>query len=740
MPVCLLSLLRDFVMWFIIITFAENHNNPMKKLLGGAIAALTLMTAPAMQARTNPLAAPFTEEHGAVPFDKIQISDYEDAIRQGIKAQNDAIAAITMQRSTPTFENTIVALEQSGTMLNHAMLTLSNLDSALGLPELQEVMTTVTPLLTEHSTSVMLNEALWERVKFVYEHRNQDTSLTPEDRRLIEETYLDFVENGANLQGEDRERYRRLSAELSDLQVKFSQNLTNDMKNPSRRMWLTLDQLSGLPESAIAAARQEAAEVLAAEGKSDDGKKYLFTVFFPSYSPMMKYADNRDLRRQMYQLYNTRNVGGEYDNTQILKDIANIRLEIARLFGYSNYADYTLGRRMAKNAGNVRHMLDELAAAYSQPMQQELAEITEFARQTQGPDFTLEAWDYSYWADKLKNAKYSFNDEDMRPYFELSNTIKGVFGLATSLYGYQFKENKNVPVYHPDVKAFDVLDKKGQLIGVLYTDFYYRPGKAPGAWMTEYVGESIDDNGKRTIPLISIVMNFSKPTGNEPSLLTPYEVETFLHEFGHAIHGLSGQAKYESLGGTNVYRDFVELFSQFNENYLTQKKFLDSFARHYKTGKKMPKDLIDKFVKASQYGAAYACMRQLNFGNLDMAYHSITTPLRASSDVAEFENEALSSVKIFPAPEGTMISPAFGHIFSGGYAAGYYGYKWSEELDADAFAAFLETGNIYDPKTAARFLKMLQSGNTVDPERLYEEFRGRPATVDALLVRDGIKK
>lgn len=512
------------------------------------------------------------------------------------------------------------------------------------------------------------------------------------------------------------------------------------MKNPERALWLTADQLAGLPESAIAAARQEAADALKAAGKPDDGSQYLFTVFFPSYSPFIKYVDNRDLREQMYKLYNTRNYGGKYDNTQVLKDIANVRLEIARLFGYSNYADYALNRRMAANSGNVRKLLDELCDAYKAPMQAEINEITEFARQTQGSDFNLEPWDYSYWSDKLKNAKYSFNDEDMKPYFEVSNVIKGVFGLAHSLYGYNFTVNKDIVGYHPDVTAYDVTDAKGELIGVLYTDFFYRAGKSPGAWMTEYRGEYVDDSGKRVIPLISIVMNFSKPTGNEPALMTPYEVETFLHEFGHALHGLSGQAKYQSQGGTNVYRDFVELFSQFNENYLTQKKFLDSFAVHYKTGKKMPKSLIDKFIKASQYAAAYACMRQLAFGNLDMAYHSITEPLRASQDIEQFEAAAIEPVKIFDTPAGTMVSPSFGHIFSGGYAAGYYGYKWAEELDADAFAAFLETGNIYDKKTAAKFLKMLQAGNTVDPEILYEEFRGRPATVDALLVRDGIKK
>lgn len=712
----------------------------MKKLISGCLATVAIMTASDADARTNPFLETWNTPHATVPFDKIVISDYEEAIKAGIKEQNDEIAAICKQRSNPTFENTILPYERSGATLYNVVLTLSNLDGALGTPELQEVVSKTTPMLSEHSTDIMLNEALWQRIKFVYENMDKDTSLTPEDRRLTEEIYKDFAENGANLQGEAREKYRKLSAELSDLTVKFSQNVSNDMKNPDRTLWLTADQLSGLPESAIAAARQEAADALAAAGKPDDGSQYLFTVFFPSYSPFIKYADNRELREKMYKLYNTRNYGGAYDNTQILKDIANVRLEIANLFGYPSYADYALNRRMAKNSANVRALLDDLREAYYEPMKAEIAEITDFARQTEGPDFKLEAWDYSYWADKLKNAKYSFNDEDMKPYFEVSKVIDGVFGLAHTLYGYNFKVNKDIVGYHPDVTAYDVTDSKGDLIGVLYTDFFYRAGKSPGAWMTEFRGEYVDDNGERVIPLISIVMNFTKPNGGEPALMSPYEVETFLHEFGHAIHGLSGQAKYQSQGGTNVYRDFVELFSQFNENYLTQKKFLDSFAAHYKTGKKMPKALVDKFIKASQYAAAYACLRQLSFANLDMAYHSITEPLRASQDIEAFESAAIEPVKVFDAPAGTMVSPSFGHIFSGGYAAGYYGYKWAEVLDADAFAAFLETGNIYDKKTAAKFLKMLQSGNTQDPAVLYEQFRGRPATVDALLIRDGIKK
>ena len=715
----------------------------MKKFLLAAITGATIMSSasPTMaQTRVNPLLTPSTEMYGAIPFDKIQISDYLEAVKKGIEEQNQTIDNIIRQRSTPDFQNTILPFERSSETLYTAILTLSNLESALGSDELMAALSEVTPLVSAHQTDIMLNEELWKRIKFIYENRDKDPSLTPEDKRLIEETYEEFAHSGANLEGEKREKLRSLTTELSNLQVKFSQNVTNDMKNPARRLWLNEEQLAGLPQSAKDAARLEASEVLVAEKGADDETLYLFTVFYPSYSPFMRYIDDRNLRKQMYELYNTRNVGGEFDNTQILKDIANIRLEIANLLGYKTYADYSLERVMAKNPANVYALLNQLREAYYPAMQNELAEITDYARQKTGDnEFVLEGWDYSYWSDKLKNERYAFNDEDMRPYFELDNTIKGVFGLATKLYGYTFKENKNIPAYHPDVKVFDVYKKDGSLLGVLYTDFYYRPGKAPGAWMTEYRGEYYDDNNNRVVPLISLVMNFSKPTGKEPALLTPYEVETFLHEFGHALHGLSADTKYQSMSGTNVARDFVELFSQFNENYLTEKEFLDGFAKHYKTGKKMPKDLIDKFIKAGQYGAAYSTVRQLNFGFLDMAYHTIEEALRASSDGAAFEDNAIEVVKVFPRLDGTMISPAFTHIFSGGYSAGYYGYKWAEVLDADAFAAFKEHG-IFDKKTADKFLKMLQSGNTVDAEVLYEEFRGRPATIDAILIRDGIKK
>ncbi len=710
----------------------------MKKLIITAFTAMSIsMFAPSNEvSASNPIIELSSTPHQTLPFNKITPTDYEEAIMEGIRQQNQEINAIISQRSNPTFENTIVALDRSGELLNRATLALSNVEHAVGDTALMNVMAKITPILSEHSADIMLNDALWQRVKTVYDLRDKLEDLTPEDRRLLNETYLNFVESGASLTGKERDRYKALVKELSDLQLRFAQNITNGMKDPSRRMWLKADQLNGLPESVVEAARENAKEVLESEGKPDDGS-YLFTVFAPSYSPFMKYSSDRALREQLYRLNSSRNMGGEFDNLQLLKDITNVRLEMARLLGYENFAQYQLKRTMVATPEAVMDFLGKLNAAYTPVMKKEIKEIEEFAQKTEGSDFTLQPWDYAYWSDRLKNELYAFNDEDMKPYFELNNTIKGVFGLAEKLYGYKFKENKNIQVYNPDVKAYDVYDGKN-LLGVLYADFYYRPGKAPGAWMTEFRGESKDDEGTRTIPVISIVCNFSKPVGNNPVLLTPYEVETFLHEFGHALHGLSADTKYSSLSGTNVYHDFVELFSQFNENYLTQKKFLDGFARHYKTGKPMPQELIDKFVKASQFGAAYACMRQLGFGYLDMAYHTLTEPLRASADIEVFEKEAQNPVRIFDAVNGCLTSPSFGHIFSGGYAAGYYGYKWAEMLDADAFAAFRKAG-IFDKETARKFQKMLRSGGTVDPMELYIEFRGQAPTVDALMERDGIK-
>lgn len=703
--------------------------------------ALSIMTvaSESVASAGNPLVTGTTELYGTMPFSKLSAKDMEEAVLEGIRLQNQEIDAIVKQRSVPTFENTIVAFDRSGEVLNRAILALSNIESANSTPDIMEAYAKVTPLLSEHATNIMLNEGLWNRIRQVHDMADKDSSLTPEDHRLINKIYDSFLTSGASLTGENRDKFRKLQAELSDLNVKFSQNVTNAMKDPSRRMWLKADQLDGIPESIKAAYRAAAAEALAAEGKADDESLYMVSIFRPSYSPFMTYSSNSDLRKKLYELSGTKNTSGEFDNTQILKDIANIRLEIANLLGKKTFAEYQLQNTMAKTPETVMAFLADLNANYTQAMRAEIAELQDYARASMGADYVLQPWDYAYWYDRLKNERYSFNEEDMKPYFELNNTINGVFGLATKLYGFKFKENKDIDKYHPDVKVYEVYDRQGKILGILYADFYYRDSKRPGAWMTEFRSESKDDNGVRTLPLISIVCNFSKPVGNEPVLLNTDEVETFLHEFGHALHGLATQAKYESLAGTNVDHDFVELFSQFNENYLTQKEFLDGFAKHYKTGKKMPQELIDKLITSSQFGAAYATMRQLGFGYLDMAYHSIEEPLRASADVKAFEEAAIDPVRIFPATELSWISPSFSHIFSGGYAAGYYGYKWAEALDADAFAAFKKNG-VFDRKTADKFLIMLQSGDTRDPMDLYIEFRGQKPTNDALLERDGIKK
>lgn len=714
----------------------------MRKLFINSLTALTIMTIANTQsgaASVNPIISGSNAAYGTLPLSSLTASDYEEAIKEGMRLNKQEIEVICNQRTAPTFENTIVALDRSGRVLNTAVAALSNVEHATGDTALMNAMARVTPLLSQHSTDIMLNPTLWDRIRQVYDRRNDDTSLTPQDKRLIEKTYKSFVHSGANLTGEDREKYRKLTSELSELNIKFSQNVTNAMKEKSRQMWLSESDLTGIPQSIKDAYRAAAAEALAEEGKADDTSLYLVTVFRPSYAPFMMYSDRRDLREKLYMLSGSKNTDGEYSNMQILKDIANIRLEIAQLMGKKNFAEYALETTMAQTPETVMGFLGDLNAAYTEPMKKEIAELQEFARASEGADFIMMPWDYSYWSDRLKNERYAFNDEDLKPYFELNRTIDGVFGLATKLYGYTFKETDKVDKYHPDVRVYEVFKKDGSLLGILYADFFYRAGKAPGAWMTEYRAETKDDEGNRELPLISIVCNFSKPVGNNPVLLNADEVGTFLHEFGHAIHGLSSEAKYESLSGTNVEHDFVELFSQFNENYLNEKDFLDGFARHYKTGKKIPADLLNKFIRSAQYAAAYLCMRQLGFGYLDMAYHTITSPLRASADVEKFEADAMQPVMIFEAVPGSVLSPSFGHIFSGGYAAGYYGYKWSEELDADAFKAFKETGNIFDKKTAAKFLKMLQSGDTVAPMDLYIEFRGKKPTVDALLERDGIK-
>ena len=693
----------------------------MRKILLSAFAAASIM----IQAQ-NPFFQEFTSApHGAAPFDKISFADYEPAIDRGIRLGLEAVDAIVNNPDAPTFDNTIVALENADADLNRVLLVFDPLLSAMSDDAMMDLSMKITPRLSDYSTSVSLNKGLWERVKHVYDHR-ADYNLAKEDSMLLKSTYDSFVRNGALLEGEDRETYSRLSSRLSELTTRFGQNVLKEMN--TYEIWLTADDLAGLPESSVEAAS------LAAKEKGRDGE-YLFTLDQPVYMAFMKYSDRRDLREKMYRLYTGRNVKGEYNNLPVMKEIAETRMKIANLLGYPTYAHYVLEKTMAKKPENVYGLLNSLRDAYIPAQKAEFAELTDYASKLEGKKMEIQPWDYSYYSNKLKNAKYAYDEEKLRPYFELNNVIDGVFGLATRLYGVTFKKNPDIPVYHPDVTAFDVIDRDGSFLGVIYTDFFPRSSKRPGAWMTEFKSEEIKPDGTVVRPHVTIVMNFTKPTGSKPSLLTPYEVETFLHEFGHALHGLFASTKYASLSGTNVLRDFVELPSQFNENYLTEKEFLDGFARHYQTGEAIPEDLVKQIVSSSQFGAAYACLRQLNFGLIDMAWHSITSPV---DDPAKFEQEAGASVAMFDPIEGSVTGSTFSHIFSGGYAAGYYSYKWAEVLDADAFAHFKENG-IFDSETADSFRRnILMRGGTEDPDVLYRRFRGKDASIDALLERDGI--
>ena len=695
----------------------------MRKILLSAFAATTIM----IQAQ-NPFFQEFSgTPHGTVPFDKISVTDYEPAINRGIKVGLENIDAIVNNPESPTFQNTIVALAQADKELDRVLLVFSPLLSALSDDAMMDLSMKITPRLSNYSTSISLNEGLWKRVKNVYDNKDK-FNLDTEDELLLKRTYDSFVSNGALLEGEDRDTYSKLSSRLSELTTFFGQNVLKEMN--TYEIWLTADDLAGLPESSVEAA------ALAAKEKGRDGE-YLFTLDQPVYMAFMKYSNRRDLREKMNRLYTGRNMKGEYNNLPIMKEIAETRLKIANLLGYETYADYSLEKSMAQTPEKVYELLHSLRDAYRPAQQAEFAELTEFASNLEGKPIELKPWDYSYYSNKLRNAKYAYDEEKLRPYFELNNVIDGVFGLATKLYGVTFKKNPEIPVYHPDVTAFDVIDNDGSFLGVIYTDFFPRASKRPGAWMTGFKDQEITADGVNSRPHVSIVMNFTKPTGSKPSLLTPYEVETFLHEFGHALHGLLANTKYASLSGTSVLRDFVELPSQFNENYLTEKEFLDGFARHYQTGEPIPQELVDQIISSSQFGAAYACLRQLSFGLMDMAWHTIKAPV---DDPEKFEQESIESVAMFEPIPGTMSGTTFSHIFSGGYAAGYYSYKWAEVLDADAFAHFKEHG-IFDKATADSFRKnVLEKGGTEHPSVLYRRFRGKDASIDALLERDGIKQ
>ena len=678
----------------------------------------------------NPFFEKYNTPHQTVPFDKIKNEHYEPAMLEGIKLHEAEIEAIINNPEAPTFANTIVAYEKSGKFLDRVTTVFGNLRSAETNDDLQKIAQKMIPLLSEHSNNVSLNEKLFQRVKAVYKQKSK-LSLTIEQAKLLDDIYDGFVRRGANLQGEARNKYRELSKKLSTLTLQFGENNLKETNN-FQLVLTQKEQLAGLPEGIVEAAAQTARE------KGVEG--WVITLHAPSYVPFMTYASNRELRKELYMAYNTKcTKDNEFNTLEIVKDLVNTRMQIAQLLGYKSYADYTLKERMAENSKNVYKLLDQLLDAYTPTAKAEYNEVQELARSTQGKEFRLMPWDWSYYSDQLKNKKFSLNDEMLRPYFELSNVKEGVFGLATRLYGITFRKNSEIPVYHPDVDAYEVLDKDGSFLAVLYTDFHPRAGKRAGAWMTSFKGQWIDDQtGENSRPHITLVMNFTKPTESKPALLTFDEVNTFLHEFGHGLHGIFANTHYESLSGTSVYRDFVELPSQIMENFAVEKDFLSTFAKHYQTGEIIPDTLVQRIIDSSNFNVAYACLRQVSFGLLDMGWYTRTTPF--TGDVKAYEQKAWEKAQILPVVEGTCMSAQFSHIFAGGYSAGYYSYKWAEVLDADAFSLFMQKG-IFNQEVAQSFRNnILSKGGTEHPMTLYKRFRGQEPSIDALLIRNGIKK
>ena len=666
--------------------------------------------------------------HNTFPFPDVSIADIEVAIKEGIRIEAEEVANIASQSTPPTFENTIVALSTTGQMLEKATTLMYNQLSACTSEELEQLAERMSPLLSEHSSNIMLNEALFARVKAVYDLERLEPTLQGEDKMLLEKTFDGFERSGATLDSQKKERFRAIKAELSKTSLKFSQN--NIKETNAFYLHLTdKSQLKGLPKSQVDQAE------LAAQEKSLEG--WVITLHAPSFVPFMQYSEVRVLREQLYRAYMTKcTKDNEYNNFDVCRKLVNLRMELAQLLGYPNYATYVLKNRMAETPDKVYELLENLKIYYFESGKHDVAAVEALAKEQEGKYFTLQPWDFAHYSHLLQLRDYNLDAEMLRPYLELSNVTSGVFNLATTLYGITFEENKDIPVYHPDVKAYDVLDNDGVFLAVLYTDFFPRTSKQSGAWMTSYQEEYIDDKGEHR-PHVSVTMNFTKPTKNTPSLLTFDELETFLHEFGHALHGIFAKTRYKSLSGTNVYWDFVELPSQFMENYALRPEFLRTFAKHYQTGEDIPQDLIERIRKAHNFNAAYACMRQVSFGLLDMAYYTRTKPLE--EDIRSFEHQAWQSVQLLPRMEEACMSIQFGHIMSGGYAAGYYSYKWAEVLDADAFSAFMERG-LFSREVAKDFReKILSRGGTVHPQKLYNDFRGRPATIHAMLKRDGLQ-
>ncbi len=667
---------------------------------------------------TNPLLAEWDTPYQTPPFSKIKPEHFEPAVDAAIACSRAEIEAIINNPAKPTFGNTILALERNGELLGRVMGLFSNLMGTESTPELQAIAQRNQPKLSELSNDISLNPELFARVKAVYEQCNW--GLSKAEKKLLEDTYQSFARSGAALSEEDKALYREYSKELGALTLKFGQNALK----ATNAFTLNITD-----KKVVAELPEFVQQGMAAEAKARGQQGWTVTLQAPSYIPFMTYSSNRTLKEQLYRAYNSRALGGEFDNTEVIKGIVNYRLKIANLLGYKNYADYVLEKRMAENTPTVMNFLNELLTATKEYAALDYKTVSDYAA-TLGFEGTLMPWDWAYYNEKYKNEKFSLSDEVVKPYFKLENVKQAVFMLANKLYGLNFTESKEIEGYHPETTVYEVTDADGRFMAVLYLDFHPRATKRAGAWMTEFRGAKKVD-GVETRPLVSLVMNFSKPTETAPALLTFDEVETFLHEFGHGLHGIMGEGEFESQTGTSVYRDFVELPSQIMENWATEKEYLDLWAVHYETGEPMPAEIVDRIVASQNYLAAYANVRQLSFGMTDMAWHTIEHPFEGN--VVAFEQASMAPTQVTPVVEGTAMAPAFTHIFSGGYAAGYYGYKWAEVLEADAFSMFKEQG-IFNREVASKFREhVLSKGGTEHPMKLYEAFRGHKPATQALI-------
>lgn len=674
---------------------------------------------------SNPLLEKSTLRYGAPAFDEIRTEHYMPAFNAAIAKGKAEIDSIVNNPEDPTFENTILALEYAGSDLSRVSGIFFNVNEANTNEQMQAIAEEISPVMTEYSMSILLNDKLFERVKQVYGQLDS-LDLGPEEKRLTEITYRNFARNGANIPADRKEEFSKIQEELSLLSLKFGKNVL-DATNAYILHITDSSQLAGLPESAVAAG--------AAEAKSRNLDGWVYTLQYPSMEPFMKYSDIRSLREQMWRASNAKCMDGESSNEDVVKRIVELRIKEAELLGFDKYSDYILEERMAKSTGTVEDFLNDLLVKSLPFAKRDVRQIQDYAK-ANGLEGKLMPWDFTYYATKYKDEKYKLNDEMLKPYFKLENVQQAVFALADSLYGLKFTEAKDIPGYHPDVKVYDVTDASGRHMALFYSDFFPRDGKRSGAWMTSFREQGYDKDGVEQRPLVSIVCNFTKPTENEPSLLTFYEVTTLLHEFGHALHGMLSDVRYPSLASPNVAWDFVELPSQIMENWATEKEYLASWAKHYKTGEVMPDELIRKIVDSKNFNSGYAQVRQLTFGICDMAWHTLEKV--PSESVEQFETEAVAKCQIMPVVKGTAFSPSFSHIFAGGYAAGYYSYKWAEVLEADAFQLFKEQG-IFNKEVSGSFRKnILSRGNTEDADVLYRNFRGHDPKPEALLEKLGM--